>query len=88
MNDNDLRMEVVHMKELRHNNLITFAGACLEWPNVCVLTEICPKVILKVDSVQFYSILPRQRQLLKALSHTHEFELRVKLRPLFSSPEP
>ena len=44
VNDNDLRMEVVHMKELRHNNLLTFAGACLEWPNVCVLTEICPKV--------------------------------------------
>ena len=44
MNDESLRLEIVHLKELRQNNLVVFVGACLEWPNVCILTEICPKV--------------------------------------------
>ncbi|KAK3592578.1 hypothetical protein CHS0354_018845 [Potamilus streckersoni] len=38
-----LRMEIVQLKELRHTNLVTFIGACLEYPHVCILTEGCPK---------------------------------------------
>ncbi|XP_052083610.1 uncharacterized protein LOC127720912 [Mytilus californianus] len=41
--DENLRMEVVTIRELRHNNLVQFVGACLEYPNVCVLTEVTPK---------------------------------------------
>lgn len=39
----DLRFEIIKMKETRHNNLIQFIGACLDFPNVCVLTEVAPK---------------------------------------------
>ncbi|CAC5406501.1 Guanylate cyclase 32E,Guanylate cyclase soluble subunit beta-2,Head-specific guanylate cyclase,Retinal guanylyl cyclase 2,Heat-stable enterotoxin receptor,Olfactory guanylyl cyclase GC-D,Atrial natriuretic peptide receptor 2,Receptor-type guanylate cyclase gcy-28,Speract receptor,Receptor-type guanylate cyclase gcy-13,Soluble guanylate cyclase gcy-31,Soluble guanylate cyclase gcy-36,Receptor-type guanylate cyclase gcy-21,Soluble guanylate cyclase 89Db,Soluble guanylate cyclase 88E,Guanylate cyclase 2G,Rece len=41
--DENLRMEVVTIRELRHNNLVQFVGACLEYPNVCLLTEVTPK---------------------------------------------
>ncbi|XP_069117927.1 uncharacterized protein [Argopecten irradians] len=41
--DEALRYEVVRIKETRHNNLITFVGACLEYPYVGLLTEVAPK---------------------------------------------
>lgn len=44
MESEDLRFEIIKMKETRHNNLIQFIGACLDFPNVCVLTEVAPKV--------------------------------------------
>ena len=44
VNDVNLRLEIVQLKELRHNNLIHFIGACLDYPNVGILTEPCPKV--------------------------------------------
>ncbi|KAK3576183.1 hypothetical protein CHS0354_001202 [Potamilus streckersoni] len=43
INDPSLRLEIVHFKELRHNNLLQFIGACLEYPHVCILTEGCNK---------------------------------------------
>lgn len=31
------------MKELEHSHLAKFVGACLDYPNVCLLTEFCPR---------------------------------------------
>ena len=35
------------MKDLTHEHLTRFEGACVEWPHVCVLTEYCRKGSLK-----------------------------------------
>ncbi|KAL3862181.1 hypothetical protein ACJMK2_008168, partial [Sinanodonta woodiana] len=43
VNSARVRMEIVQLRELRHANLVTFIGACLEHPHVCILTEGCPK---------------------------------------------
>lgn len=51
MESEDLRFEIIKMKETRHNNLIQFIGACLDFPNVCVLTEVAPKVSHQNNSV-------------------------------------
>mgnify|MGYP001546673859 CR=1 FL=1 len=31
------------MRELRHENVNPFVGACIDSPNICVLTQYCPK---------------------------------------------
>lgn len=31
------------MKDLQHEHLVRFVGACIEQPNCCILTEYCPK---------------------------------------------
>ncbi|XP_061182469.1 atrial natriuretic peptide receptor 2-like [Saccostrea echinata] len=38
-----VRLEVKEIRELRHQNLCQFVGACVEVPNVCILMEYCPK---------------------------------------------
>lgn len=37
------------MKELKHENLVQFFGACVEPPNVCLVTQYCKKGSLKVS---------------------------------------
>ncbi|XP_046556710.1 uncharacterized protein LOC124265901 [Haliotis rubra] len=43
INNESLRLEMVLMKEVRHNNILTFVGACFDAPHVCILTEVAPK---------------------------------------------
>ncbi|KAK3089985.1 hypothetical protein FSP39_008227, partial [Pinctada imbricata] len=38
-----IRWEVKAVRELDHQNLCKLAGACVQVPHVCVLTEYCPK---------------------------------------------
>jgi len=40
---NEVRYEVKRMRDLKHENIVTFLGACLDAPNVSILTEIAPK---------------------------------------------
>ncbi|XP_018425609.1 PREDICTED: guanylate cyclase 2G-like [Nanorana parkeri] len=35
------------IRELKHENLITFFGVCIEPPNICILTQYCKKGSLK-----------------------------------------
>ena len=39
-----LRLEIKAMRDLRHQNIAQFVGACCDSPNVCILMEIAPKV--------------------------------------------
>jgi hypothetical protein len=39
------------MKDLRHDNLNTFIGACVEVPNICIITDYCSRGSLK-DVIQ------------------------------------
>ncbi|MCG8621657.1 MAG: protein kinase [Proteobacteria bacterium] len=60
------RLEIKTMRDIRHNNLASFVGACCDSPNVCILMECAPKGslddILSMDSLQLdwnfkYSLL-------------------------------
>ena len=31
------------MKDLHHDHLVRFIGACVDAPHCCILTEYCPK---------------------------------------------
>lgn len=37
------RLEIKCMRDIRHNNLASFVGACCDAPNVCILMETAPK---------------------------------------------
>ncbi|XP_048576329.1 atrial natriuretic peptide receptor 1 isoform X2 [Nematostella vectensis] len=36
-------MELKQMRDLRHDNLAQFMGACVESPNICIVVQYCPK---------------------------------------------
>lgn len=38
-----LMLELKKMKDLQHEHLVRFYGACLDAPDSCLLTEFCPK---------------------------------------------
>jgi hypothetical protein len=39
----EIRVEVKHLRDLRHPNIASFVGASLDLPNVCILMEMAPK---------------------------------------------
>lgn len=41
------------MRDLRHDNLNSFVGACTEPPNICIVTEYCARGSLKVSKSNF-----------------------------------
>ncbi|XP_060529938.1 guanylate cyclase 32E isoform X2 [Cylas formicarius] len=43
----EMKKELKMMRDLRHDNLNPFVGACTEPPNVCVITEYCPRGSLR-----------------------------------------
>ena len=44
------------MKDVSHDHLVQFVGACIEPPNICILTDFAPKgsleEILECDTIQ------------------------------------
>lgn len=38
-----LMLELKQMKDLQHDHLVRFYGACVDPPDACILTEFCPK---------------------------------------------
>lgn len=38
------------MKDLQNDHIVRFIGACIDYPNQCILTEYCPKGSLQVFS--------------------------------------
>ncbi|XP_046398146.1 uncharacterized protein LOC124164953, partial [Ischnura elegans] len=45
--DRAMKKELKLMRDLRHDNLVCFIGACTEPPNVCILTEYCARGSLR-----------------------------------------
>ena len=72
------------MKNLQHNHIVTFIGACLEPPNSCFLvTEYCPKGSLqdilendeiKLDWMFRYSLM---HDIIKGMAFLHGSEMHV-----------
>ncbi|XP_044004854.1 atrial natriuretic peptide receptor 1-like isoform X4 [Aphidius gifuensis] len=46
-----LLLELKRMKDLQHDHLVRFSGACVEPPHCCLLTEYCPKGSLQVNFI-------------------------------------
>jgi len=43
-----LLLELKKMKDLHHDHLVRFIGACVDGPTPCLLTEYCPRGSLQV----------------------------------------
>uniref|UniRef100_A0AC35FUX4 Guanylate cyclase n=1 Tax=Panagrolaimus sp. PS1159 TaxID=55785 RepID=A0AC35FUX4_9BILA len=77
-----LLMQFKIMKDLQHDHITRFAGACVDAPNYCIVTEYCPKGSLddilnndtiKLDKMMKYSLL---HDLVKGMYFLHNSEIR------------
>uniref|UniRef100_A0A7E4W5X2 guanylate cyclase n=1 Tax=Panagrellus redivivus TaxID=6233 RepID=A0A7E4W5X2_PANRE len=77
-----LLMEFKAMKDLQHDHITRFAGACVEAPHYCIVTEYCPKGSLedilenekiKLDKMMKYSLL---HDLVKGMYFLHNSVIR------------
>lgn len=48
------------IREVHHPNLTRFFGACVDAPNICILTEYCSRGTLQVTNNQFNCFRRRQ----------------------------
>ncbi|KAF6199006.1 hypothetical protein GE061_007029 [Apolygus lucorum] len=75
-------LELKRMKDLHHDHVVKFYGACVDPPNCCLLTEYCPKGSLqdileneqiKLDWMFRYSLM---HDLVKGMLFLHQSELK------------
>lgn len=52
MNDKIEKNKTFQIRDLRHDNICAFIGACTDPPNICVITEYCTRGSLKVINHQ------------------------------------
>uniref|UniRef100_A0A1B6L105 Guanylate cyclase n=1 Tax=Graphocephala atropunctata TaxID=36148 RepID=A0A1B6L105_9HEMI len=77
-----LLLELKRMKDLHHDHLVRFYGACIDQPDCFLLTEYCPKGSLqdilendqfKLDWMFRYSLM---HDIVKGMSYLHASEIR------------
>jgi len=77
-----LLLELKKMKDLQHDHITRFMGACVECPNYCIVSEYCPKGSLedilenekiKLDKMMKYSLL---HDLVKGMYFLHNSDIR------------
>ncbi|XP_041362491.1 guanylate cyclase 32E-like [Gigantopelta aegis] len=77
----DVKMELKIMRELRHNNVVQFIGACVEMDQIHIIMEYCSKGSLedilenddvKLDNMFIASIVT---DILKGLIYLHQSEI-------------
>jgi len=44
-----VKKELYYIKEMSHDNINRFIGACLDQPTVCIVTQYCTRGSLKVN---------------------------------------
>nr|XP_006813370.1 PREDICTED: atrial natriuretic peptide receptor 1-like [Saccoglossus kowalevskii] len=74
-------LEFKHMRDVQHDHVTRFIGACTDPPNICVVTEYCPKGslqdILENDSIKLdwmfrYSLV---YDLVKGMHYIHSSDI-------------
>jgi hypothetical protein len=77
-----LLMEFKKMKDLQHDHITRFAGACVDQPHCCIVTEYCPKGSLEdmlenekinLDKMMKISLL---HDLVKGMYFLHNSEIK------------
>ncbi|XP_074600030.1 atrial natriuretic peptide receptor 1-like [Brevipalpus obovatus] len=77
-----LMLEMKRMKDLQHDHLARFIGACVDPPRICLVTEYCPKGslkdILENDTIKLdwmfrYSLM---HDIVKGMAYLHSSEVR------------
>uniref|UniRef100_A0AAV2J151 Guanylate cyclase n=1 Tax=Knipowitschia caucasica TaxID=637954 RepID=A0AAV2J151_KNICA len=70
-------MELKHMRDVQFNHLTRFIGACIDAPNICIVTEYCPRGslqdILENESINLdwmfrYSLI---NDIVKGMNYLH-----------------
>ncbi|XP_055873396.1 atrial natriuretic peptide receptor 1-like isoform X5 [Biomphalaria glabrata] len=75
-------LEIKRMKDLQNDHIVRFIGACIDFPNSCILTEYCPKGSLqdvleneqiKLDWMFRYSIM---QDIVRGMAYLQGTEIR------------
>ncbi|XP_013413758.1 guanylate cyclase 32E [Lingula anatina] len=76
------RKELKDIRDIRHDNMTMFIGACVDPPNICIITEYCPKGslqdILENDDVKLDNmfIASLVNDIIKGMVYLHDSEIR------------
>ncbi|XP_071139406.1 atrial natriuretic peptide receptor 1-like isoform X5 [Mytilus edulis] len=77
-----LLLEIKKIKDLQNDHIVRFLGACIDPPNMCIITEYCQKGSLqdvleneqiKLDWMFRYSLM---QDILRGLSYLHSSDIR------------
>ncbi|XP_015592170.1 atrial natriuretic peptide receptor 1 isoform X4 [Cephus cinctus] len=77
-----LLLELKKMKDLQHDHLVRFYGACVEPPHCCLLTEYCPKGslqdILENDQIKLDRVFRGSliHDIVRGMAYLHGSEIR------------
>jgi hypothetical protein len=61
------------MREVRHENLNPFLGACVEPGNICIVTNYCPKGSLQVQEIVLSTLVITKLTYLRSVT-VHHFQ--------------
>ena len=64
-----IKKELCMMKDLTHDNVNRFVGACIDPPHVCIVSSYCSRGSLKVKLLHFHSHSDTQSFHSQALKH-------------------
>ncbi|KAL5020578.1 hypothetical protein ScPMuIL_003470 [Solemya velum] len=77
-----LLLEIKRIKDLQNDHIVRFVGACIDHPNMCILTEYCQKGSLqdvleneqiKLDWMFRYSLM---QDIVRGMAYLHSSEVR------------